>query len=866
MRGLILLLTLGFSFSSQAQTKSIKVPQKKSTAAFNRIQAKVMPIGGHTYHVWERLNEKGLVVRQLLVSDKQTTFWQDTDGDGSIDIWETQTSNGRVTLHEPFHGHFLIMDIEQQMPEQRLLLRYAYNERKNAYQLYGIKKQPLHKLFYQQSFFVGCTGDENDKAMQKLAKEMNSFLQTDSNRKSLRDIVDKSILGDNCKTGDFAAAHEAMVNAIMMVVGSDSDPYSGQKPSKGMFLQCMRHYDLTIHASRIEGAFAQYIPTLQGKTRPNGWNVTCERDRDTVRDGSNSDQLHTASYNPDNRTVTFHLTPQQLLDNPTVKPQAAYAKTFFHEMIHYSGIDDENTTDTIEQCCSQSGNENGPACTKLQKMVDAKKLAQQVENEFIKKVPGLELGRDQLRQQVGPNADGMIDNFYMEIGMMYDKYQHDDSCHPKDPAKNPYPDSILGTCTEKFKAELEKTLDAYFSEQGTKSGRRCFAEASGAFKDVPDHGDRSAADYFCGTLQSAIYDIMNLDLPKGQTDLCHGSAKSKQGFFDFLFSASLAFAASDSSPDGKMCLLAQDHAPFDFNAITFSGNDNASVSGYGLSSSGGGTPRAYEITSPLELDNTKKEVEQNTRVTQSSGQPQRFNPDHAGPDRPLLIADAQEGSDRRKNDIRNYLENMDGVASRSRDIVSRSLGSLLPEAAASTTQNAATPSRTIASLQQFNLPDPMPAAPHLLANPVSMPTLTTTSASRAVAANQVAGAPQATAPDIILPAVTANGGALVPTAAAAASAAGPSRPLLASAGTRPNTVVNTDLEQLLETLRGPYQSVEPLLVKPAVVGRMLRHKVQVADKAGGVHGAAEPVIRLRYDSATERLKLVGKENMTGGSH
>ena len=113
---------------------------------------------------------------------------------------------------------------------------------------------------------------------------------------------------------------------------------------------------MDVHASRIEAALAQYTSVVPDDKYK--WQMTC-----SVTGGNDVGQFspETTSTRP---TITMHADLAGIKSyikntynkaNPSADDIAqAYARIEFHELLHYSLIEDETKTHAIEDCCGST--------------------------------------------------------------------------------------------------------------------------------------------------------------------------------------------------------------------------------------------------------------------------------------------------------------------------------------------------------------------------------------------------------------------------------------------------------------------------------------------------------------------------------
>lgn len=450
----------------------------------------IFTIHGKTYSLLSRYNSSGVVTSQMLIGPERQEFMIDPDGDGEPDAYEIKSKDGVMRFSNSMNGRFYIMEIDHGFRSGKVTLRFAWNPKNGGYDLIGTNARPYKRLFWQD-FIIGCRGDEHEQVLQRTALDLIGLFKRDYNgeKAELRTEFEKNLLGESCRTGDFESSTDEILDAMMKVAETGLE-WDGNKPSsKGSFMQCLRYYELDVHASRIQSGFAQFTSLVPENQRFK-WKVECKRDPSVPGPGSYLDATP-----PSMPSVSFHDTVTDMDETGLLGRAGAvneYADTFFHEMLHYSGIEDEGAAHMITDCCAEGASEStrSSSCENLEKFVEKKKNAQRMENLVIEASNGkYPLLLDEIRQAYGPGAAAAIDDFYMNMADIYSKTIGSEKC--VEAAKNPQKKGMetqQEKCRTQFLNELGSGIQDYYSggdnSRCVKKVRQRMGETSAEFCHV----------------------------------------------------------------------------------------------------------------------------------------------------------------------------------------------------------------------------------------------------------------------------------------------------------------------------------------------------------------------------------------------
>ncbi len=807
-------------------------------------------VDGRKVRMVQAFNKEGRIVSQILLSEGRAEFSLDRNGDGLVDTWEMSNKDGRMELSEPYNGNFLTMKIEHRLKDTAYIMKYGYRPSTKMYKLYAVEKKPFEKLNYQQDIVIGCR--EKDAELQQFASELSKHLQSSDNASQLRKTLEKDLLDDNCRKPPFQEMAPSMVDGVMKVALSDPNfenkktrdeekaehANKGVKEEKGTFLQCLRHYELDTHASRIMSAIGQFTSKVDKDNRYQWGGIKCEVEPGQV-----------ASYQYENPpTLYFHATkdtwknPEVAKKVKTADPAQAYARVFFHEMLHFSLIADEGVTKMIEGCCATPEGE-GTSCKELEDYKEDRKMAQRVLNTVKKNVPDFTSTLDGIRDGMGPAADIFVDRLALDTARAFRD-------HPNDPKKRG--------------EAVQKIIDDFFGGDNSKCHEFATYETDGE------------VEAFCDSLKAVAQKLSGLEI--NESELAAACAKYADHRSEFrnkyavwkrlLLPDVKAYGADKEYGIRALCETAKGAKELSYaDVMRDSGQPSEQA-------------RAQWGTVPSEANDTQRETGSSTRIPGSSGTQTSYRPSTSRP----IYSDDQSQVDA----IRKNLDNTDGVYARSKSMVESYSNTLAriaidpaqaseAKASGSNNSNSSAPTRSSADSKRDNgifktqLPDPFSPSTNMqlssngsnnsgrsaMAGPVSA---AQAAANARLAARQVASVGESDKKkDGAAQAAAVSGGGR----SSSANGVGG----LANVGASNNGAIEKKqtaaereadaraLKNLLAYLQGPYDKVKPELTRPQVVDSLLRHKVQVVDDEGRVHGSAEGKHKLDYDANKNRLQL-----------
>ena len=843
-------------------------------ASIDPFASRVVRVRGARVQVFEKRDARGRVVAQTYVGPDYAAFWIDRDGDGRLDKWEMSDRRGSISLREPSGNHFLFMDVERRAGRGRVTAKFGYDESRGDYSLVSARYVPdrVRTDAEAQDFIVSCEGSGEDLKLRDLAIELNKSLAQQGSKAALEKRINEFVASSSCSQAPFDESQSFIAKALAEIAESDSDylkprvlGYAAEPKKTNGFLGCLRDFNLDVEASRIGAGFAAMLNKNDLVKKPIA--LKCEL--------SHQADVH-GTYQTDAEgkgVVTLQDTLQALKTGfgPNASPQNfqnQYSSTLLHELIHYAGIDDELTVGTIQSCCGMSASmtpKSPEACLNLRNLVKWKEFGQRAENATVRAFPPgvYQEFRSLLRANVGDKADGMVDNFYLEAGRMFDGISKQCASKAAGAEQN--------ACMAQFKTSLQERLNLYFSDapvtdaekQTTAglNGRRCQSEAA-----TPLETDKSKVETFCAALHVIAVHAMGADVTFENP--CGGDFKKKRAYW-LSIAVPEAFAA-EAGDVAQLCKMAESMTPVDFAAMT------APSAAPGSS----GVPSSRQFSSPDYIASQEQTTAGASRVTQSGATQTSFPVASNGPPAPVLGADPGHRTER-QDQIARYIDQSSATLDQTSLVASAASRLLVPEAGAkSPGRDAANPAPAAAStatrfpasrgpagdggsaiaLPDLRLPDPFgpvggaakPSGPLFAANAPVAPSAGSSSDRPGSPAEQIRGSRSGVASSY------GNGPSASTYAAApaAAGATGPasSRPRLDEGRQERRYARKRAFEDFLRELEGPYAQIKPLMGRPAFLNQLKDFGVQIIDESGLGHGPAEATCRERYRA--DRAALV----------
>ena len=426
-------------------------------------------VGGEQYFLKERRNGKGVVTEQILLSKGRVQISIDRDGDGSLDSWESHTKGKQIFMRDPENGKFQFMDVMASTKNSIVMMKFVRREN-DEFEMYSRQEKPHLSMMAglaPEDFVVGCRSREWN--IQSEAAQINEILaMTDSDQRKLRSDILSKIVDKSCKTSDWEI--DSMLDGMLRVYGSDEGFKTKQlktlKEQKNtgietwntsdakdqpMYLGCLRYYELDTHASRISASLFTHLKT----ENPYPWKIACRDAADKETLGTRGQTFFPAGQAPTVSFVKDKRNNGKMCDHSP----SEFANTFFHEMLHYSLIQDEKLVKTIESCCSQT-NPMKESCISLKARVEARKIEQKVQNHFVK-----QLGHENykkfknLAEEVYGGSE-RVDRFYRSFGEAQSEVLNGSAC-PQETKEEKFKNK---ECRGAVKVARKKVINETFGE------------------------------------------------------------------------------------------------------------------------------------------------------------------------------------------------------------------------------------------------------------------------------------------------------------------------------------------------------------------------------------------------------------------
>jgi hypothetical protein len=451
---------------------------------------------------------------------------------------------------------------------------------------------------------------------------------------------------------------------------------------------------------------------------------------------------------------------------------------------------------------------------------------------------------------MGPQGDVFLDRFSNDLGQILTEKGNDKQAR---------------------EAAIKKLMQEYFDGDNSK----CMAFSM--------YESDAEAKNFCTVVKGIADKLAGSDLDKAAlAPICAKYTFNDHGSFrKFASWGRLLISPTRASSSDEIRSLCQ----------TYNGADEITGSDFAKASD---EPLDYGYLSqkrsgnPDNMGDVQRETGSSTQIPGSSGTQVSYR-DNNSSTRPIFSGDRTQS-----DEIRRHLDNTSGVYDRSESYAKSYSNTLariaIPAAQASELQgssnssansssgsnanrgSAPSMSKADKSVFQVQLPDPLSPATSMMAGTMGPSKSGRSAMAGPVSAVQAAANARLAARQVASvggdkPAVAGGGGAAVASGAGGASGSNGSaggsnagKAGVSEAGKKKALAEQEAdaraLKNLLSYLQGPYAKVKPELVRPQVVDSLLRHKVQVVDDEGRVHGSGEVAHKLTYSSQKNRLELL----------
>jgi len=372
-----------------------------------RVQHWVMPTMHGNAIITEKFDIRGRAREQTLNFGDRTQTEIDFDGDGLLDEWTLTSNDLRILMHSPRDGHFRFMEVRKETQKEWVDLLFV----RNKFGQYTLLNRSAEKRFTLYSSgdsapddFVAGQCLETEEGLQNEVSQFNSNLASGVIPDSTVDsLIKEKIIDSSCDKPEYAEQKGEIAAAMKKIFLSDKDfskedqKKIGQKNKevfakefKNQFepnatqptlLGCLRRYQMDTHATRIASA-------LQTKMHTNAWNwkvqcipalpehsQKCAQKMSMVRNNKNT-EVH--------QHVNFVMHPPG--SDAQKNCNGSREKDFFHEMLHYSGIQDETLVENITTCC-MAENPQGQSCRRVRFQIQEKLAQQKMWNMIMDSIP-----------------------------------------------------------------------------------------------------------------------------------------------------------------------------------------------------------------------------------------------------------------------------------------------------------------------------------------------------------------------------------------------------------------------------------------------------------------------------------------------
>jgi hypothetical protein len=313
--------------------------------------------------------------------------------------WIVKNAEREIEAKYPIDGIFRRLQLKKRNGNSEDRFVFIYNTLTESYRL--IDSENIPDKIYQRAFDdVRITrGQCRTSAINDLrapfeeiaellgqARDEAQFLERLNQPDAARKLFDRSCLESSESTLGAAEDMARTKEALAEIMGS----HIKQDPSR--YLKCMTDQGLSLHAARIE---AIVIGAVEHNTN------VLNRRRSLITCEPNIISRDLAHYNVTNGQINISRKPSQMLPelmvpdildsavglSPTLPASQVrqnlvreeIGKTLFHELIHASGIEEENFVEDITLCCGNGFREDLEPCRRMRSEVDRLERVQTAE-------------------------------------------------------------------------------------------------------------------------------------------------------------------------------------------------------------------------------------------------------------------------------------------------------------------------------------------------------------------------------------------------------------------------------------------------------------------------------------------------------
>ncbi|MBN8539005.1 MAG: hypothetical protein J0L82_01360 [Deltaproteobacteria bacterium] len=365
----------------------------------------------------QRKDDAGRVRKQIFVGPSFSEIQLDQNADGTVDFWEITRGEKTVLATNPSRGRFLRMNVTERSKEGTFEAFYVLDLDGRRYNLLrtkfdradrrlmsesvpasfaaeeipdapsksiapgfigGVEKSEVDRFpiddfnwrYYQVNYFGNqllCESDDMAKGRAaSLQREWWKILKHDAKERVdllTAKLKESKMFDSSCQKPGRENDFEKIVSSLaeLMMTSSKGEP-SADSESRGRYLKCLEQSGLGINAARIEQNF------LSGLNNPRSDRlISCDFKPGTRGKAQPGYANHTT------KQVVLHLClPDEGIATTTDGSAQNYKNVLFHELVHISGIENEDLTHAAQACCGDPTNPIGrrkTACGKLDQLV-----------------------------------------------------------------------------------------------------------------------------------------------------------------------------------------------------------------------------------------------------------------------------------------------------------------------------------------------------------------------------------------------------------------------------------------------------------------------------------------------------------------
>ncbi len=383
MKSLVIALFFTWSNLFSAPMAQAQKPFKK--IKFESTKEYFFKVKGKKYYLRTTKNVNGKITRQVTLGPNYVQIKEGLLPNGRFENWEVHKAGMEVQASHPTNkGQYQSLTIKKKTAKSWVTVEYFLSKRLKRYIKVSQKSEPFRKMAAQVAYEdLRVTCNPNENPVEQLSGSFQDLLRRVDLDEDLKNsdsiaaeilIAKESIFDRSCtkkgtgavlKTGEL----EMLAKAMGKVMGSkNSDPKS--------YLSCLNDHGLGVHAARIEGRFYSGLLDKANSGELGCYNknlISCQPHDPTEpnlfgqydsRAGSitmvMNKNLHNCPLDDPG------IGPQQLkISSPIEHKKKMLEKTFFHEMIHASGIQDEYAVHALTDCCGDPQDKDSNACKRV---------------------------------------------------------------------------------------------------------------------------------------------------------------------------------------------------------------------------------------------------------------------------------------------------------------------------------------------------------------------------------------------------------------------------------------------------------------------------------------------------------------------